>query len=177
VPCYGLSQNPQTKDYLMIMQYIPEGNLRQYLQKNYAELNFIGKFSRLVHLAQGLKDIHQKNLIHRDFHPGNILNSDIHSFITDLGLCQPANEINQEKIYGVLPYLAPEVLGKKKYTLAADIYSFGIVAYELFSGIPLYHDCAHDRTLAMEVCQGRRPNFIKFKVKIPLLLENLIKRC
>ncbi|CAG8562461.1 3896_t:CDS:2 [Paraglomus occultum] len=67
----------------MVMKYIEGGDLRKYLKTK--KLNFKDKLLRLVNIAQGLKDIHQKGLVHRDFHPGNILNSEIHSFITDLG--------------------------------------------------------------------------------------------
>jgi serine/threonine protein kinase len=77
----------------------------------------------------GLKRIHQKGLIHKDFHSGNILTDSGDSLITDLGLCRPANYKKEEgKIFGVLPYIAPEVLKGKPYSQASDIYSFGIVA-------------------------------------------------
>ncbi|CAI2178290.1 15688_t:CDS:2 [Funneliformis geosporum] len=123
----------------------------------------------------GLKEIHKKGLIHRDLHIGNILNHGIGlTYITDLGLCQPVNEADKDKIYGVLPYVAPEVLRRKPYTRAADIYSFGIVAYEILSGFPPYYEYAHDEFLATKICQGLRPNFT---IKIPQLLEDLIKRC
>ncbi|CAI2182458.1 9780_t:CDS:2 [Funneliformis geosporum] len=140
VKCYGISREPETKNYLM-----------------------------------GLKEIHKKGLIHRDLHIGNILNHGIGlTYITDLGLCQPVNEADKDKIYGVLPYVAPEVLRRKPYTRAADIYSFGIVAYEILSGFPPYYEYAHDEFLATKICQGLRPNFT---IKIPQLLEDLIKRC
>ncbi|KLL02714.1 MAG: hypothetical protein MRECE_50c002 [Mycoplasmataceae bacterium CE_OT135] len=173
VPCYGLSQDPQTGNYLMVMQYIERGDLRKYLKNK--NLSFKNKLFRLVNIAQGLKDIHQKNLVHRDFHSGNILNNDIHSFITDLGLCKPADEINKGgKFFGVLPYVAPEVLNKKGYTPASDIYSWGMVAYEVISGLPPYHDLPHNNYLALKICEGVRP---RFRVKIPALLKDLIERC
>src|SRR6185312_13668743 len=106
VPCYGISQDPATKNYLMVMQYIDGGNLRQYLQNN-CKLDFYQRLSPLLDIANGLNSIHQQGLIHRDFHPGNILNSFV---ITDLGLCRPANELDNGKVFGVLPYVAPEVL-------------------------------------------------------------------
>lgn len=174
VPCYGISQNPQTGNYLMVMKYVEGGDLRKYLTSN--KLTFNDKLKRLINIIQGLKDVHQKNLVHRDFHSGNILNSDIQSFITDLGLCKPVNEVNQEKeIYGVLPYVAPEVLSKKGYTLASDIYSLGMVAYEIFSNASPYLDREYDTSLAVEICQGLRPNLDM--IKIPQLLKDLIKRC
>src|ERR1043166_3848189 len=100
VPCYGLSQDPKTRNYLMVMDYVEGGNLREYLKNK--KIDFKNKLFRLVNIAQGLKDIHNRKLIHRDLHPGNVLNSDIRSFITDLGLSKPANESSEkEKIYGV----------------------------------------------------------------------------
>jgi len=182
VPCYGISQDPHG-NYLMVMKYIEGGDLRKYLKSK--KLNFKDKLLRLVNISQGLKDIHQKGLVHRDFHPGNILNSEIHSFITDLGLCKPVSEVNQEKeIYGVLPYVAPEVLRKENYTPASDIYSWGIVAYEVLSGLPpyvvydekekCYKELPHEHSLAEKICQGLRP---RFEVKIPQLLKDLIESC
>ncbi|CAJ0834174.1 17696_t:CDS:2 [Entrophospora sp. SA101] len=51
------------------------------------------------------------------------------------GGCQPANEANQTKVYGVMPYVAPEILKSEPYTQASDVYSFGIIAYEVLSAI------------------------------------------
>ena len=62
-------------------------------------------------------------------HSGNILSYSIwSSLIGDLGLCQQVvdKKDNLNKIFGVIPYLAPEVLTKKPYTKESDIYSFGI---------------------------------------------------
>jgi len=145
---------------------------------------------QLQSIAEGLKDIHEQGLVHRDFHLGNILSgkyeNTIRCWITDLGLCQPVSESgNNEKIYGVLPYVAPEVLQSNPYTQAADIYSFGIVAYELFSGLPSYvvydekessyKEIPHDLHLALKICQGLRPNLNA--IQAPQLLKNLIKKC
>jgi serine/threonine protein kinase len=122
-----------------------------------------------------LKKIHQQNLVHRDLHSGNILNYKLEGYITDLGLCKLVSETQKEdKIYGVLPYVAPEVLQTSPYTEASDIYSLGTIAYELLSGLLPYYDREHDTSLAVLICQGLRPSF---QIKIPALLENLINRC
>jgi len=58
--------------------------------------------------------------------------------IADMGLCKPADfntsENTKKGIYGVLPYMAPKILRGRDYTKAADIYSFGIIMYEVISG-------------------------------------------
>ncbi|GET66327.1 kinase-like domain-containing protein [Rhizophagus irregularis DAOM 181602=DAOM 197198] len=117
-------------------------------------------------------------LIHRDFHCGNILKEDNYALITDLGLCRPANvkpsQNECKELYGVLPYVAPEVLRGKEFTQESDIYGFGIIAYEVCTGLPPYHDIAHDKFLTISICQGLRP---KSNYKIPQLILNIIKQC
>ncbi|RIA94087.1 kinase-like domain-containing protein, partial [Glomus cerebriforme] len=52
--------------------------------------------------------------------------------ISDLGLCKPVNQPNvKNDVYGILPYIAPEVLRGNQYTKAADIYSLGIIMWEM----------------------------------------------
>jgi len=181
VPCHGISQDLATKDYLMVMGYMSEGNLRQYLKNNFGKLTWWEKLRKLESIAYGLKNIHNQNLVHRDLHGGNILNgwnndwNDYLTFITGLGLSRPANSQKKEgEIFGVIPYVAPEVLQGQPYTQAADIYSFGIIAAEMITGLPPYYDREHDQFLALDICQGLRP---QFQIKIPPLLEKLINRC
>ncbi|MCE8159247.1 MAG: protein kinase [Candidatus Moeniiplasma glomeromycotorum] len=174
--CYGLSRDPKTKNYIMVMEYIPNGNLRKYLSDNGSELCFMDKMKQLCNIAYGLNLIHEQGLIHRDFHSGNILKHIESSYISDLGLCKPVNEVSQEKeIYGVLPYIAPEVLRNKGYTLASDIYSLGIVAYEIFANQSPYLNREWDISLSVEICKGLRPNLNE--LKIPQDLKNLIQQC
>src|ERR1043165_2576973 len=94
VECYGISQDPETKNFMMVMKYIPDGNMRQYLKSHYSKLDLIDKLNFLHDTARGLKDIHNKGFIHKDLHSGNILNDDADklSYITDLGLCKPFDE-------------------------------------------------------------------------------------
>ncbi|RGB39521.1 kinase-like domain-containing protein [Rhizophagus diaphanus] len=178
VRCFGITKDPKTNNFMMVMD-LKKGGLRQYLNDNFISLNWEQKVENLCDITFGLSDIHKKGLIHHDFHCGNIL-SDINngSFVTDLGLCQPANikssQISNKKIYGVLPYVAPEVLRGEGYTQKSDIYGFGIIAYEICTGFPPYYDIAHGDFLAMKICKGLRP---KSNYKIPQLIVNIINQC
>uniref|UniRef100_U9T1I5 Protein kinase domain-containing protein n=1 Tax=Rhizophagus irregularis (strain DAOM 181602 / DAOM 197198 / MUCL 43194) TaxID=747089 RepID=U9T1I5_RHIID len=83
-------------------------------------------------------------------------------FISDLGLSQPADKpVKSDEVYGVLPYIVPEVLRGEPYTKAADIYSFGIIMWEMNSGIPAFNNVPHDLNLALNICQGLRPRTVK----------------
>ncbi|RHZ83576.1 hypothetical protein Glove_91g16 [Diversispora epigaea] len=129
-------------------------------------------------LGQVLMDIHELDIVHQDFHPGNILSSSFKDYdlnISDFGLSKliGANPNNPEKknIFGVLPYIAPEVLsGDEEYTKAADVYSYGIIAYEIVTGFPPYPD----KDLAMKMCNGLRP---KIPFQTPKLITRTIMRC
>ncbi|GBB94916.1 hypothetical protein RclHR1_02440010 [Rhizophagus clarus] len=175
IKLYGITQDPKTENYIMVMEFADGGSLRKYLTTNYNKLNWNNKISCLDDVISGLKNIHEKELIHRDLHIGNILKLKNNAAITDMGLCKPVNHDAQKNtVYGILPYIAPEILQGRSYTKDADIYSFGIIMYEVISGLPPYYDVIHDENLAIKICQGLRP---RFKIKVPQLIIQLIKRC
>jgi len=107
-------------------------------------------------VAKSLSALHKCNLVHGDFHSGNLLlYSQEFICIGDLGLSKPTDKPSKtNEIYGVLPYIAPEVLLGKPYTKAADIYSFGIIMWEMTSGIPAFNNIPHDFELSLNICQG-----------------------
>lgn len=179
VPCYGVSRDSKG-NYIMVMEYMKEGNLRDYLRKNCRELDLERQLKFLKQITQGLKDIHRKKLVHRDFHSGNIIVGKEQYVtvcrITDLGLSKPAFEINNSYVYGIMPYVAPEVLRGRSYTQKADIYSLGMIMYEIITRIPLYAKQNHDINLALQICQGERPKFPN-QLKYPQILVDLIKQC
>jgi serine/threonine protein kinase len=160
---YGLTQDPITKEYIFVMKYIEDGSLQNYLTKNFKNLKWKDKIYILQQIIKGLKDIHEKEIIHHDLHSGNILSEkDMYSIITDLGLSCPASQTsasNRNDIFGVLPYVAPEVLREKPYTKASDIYSFGVLMSVVSTGQQPFNNLAHDEYLAMKICEGVRPGF------------------
>ncbi|GBB83871.1 hypothetical protein RclHR1_10530004 [Rhizophagus clarus] len=174
---YGITQDPKTKHYIMIFDYAENGSLRNYLNKNFNNLNWENKISFLNDIAIGLEHIHENEINHQNLHTGNILYmGDINICITDIGLCKPVDcsSTSENNICGVLPYMAPEILQGQNYTKASDVYSFGIIAYEIISGLPPFHDLSHDENLAIKICQGHRP---RFNIMVPQLIVKLIKRC
>src|SRR5688572_17808655 len=130
-----MTQNPHTKEYMMVYQYADEGDLRQYLSKNFPTLIWKQKLDILISITTDLLTIHHKGYLHRDLHSGNILlfsntyQPGLKSCISDLGLSRKMNDTNANEhkgVYGILPYVAPEVLLHNPYTKESDIYSFGI---------------------------------------------------
>ncbi|EXX75020.1 uncharacterized protein OCT59_005785 [Rhizophagus irregularis] len=173
VMCFGITQDPNTKDYMMVLEYCDGGNLRNTLRKGF-DYNIKMKF--LFCIIDGLLGIHDAGNIHKDFHSGNILHDNHYDLLTisDLGMCQPVNDNERKGIYGVIPYMAPEVLRGYQYTKAADIYSFGIIMNELMSEEIPYNDIPHDQFLVVKICKGFRP---KISEDTPKLIIDLIIKC
>src|ERR1044071_5230400 len=71
--------------------------------------------------------------------------------------------------------VAPEVLKGNPYTKAADIYSFGMVMYFIATGCQPFANCAHDEHLALNICDGIRPEINKQKV--PKCFIDLMNKC
>ncbi|RGB24507.1 kinase-like domain-containing protein, partial [Rhizophagus diaphanus] len=178
---YGISQNPYTKDYIIVLQYATGGNFNHWINKNYDCFDWGNRLTVLLDIINGLKEIHQKNLVHHDFHTGNILFlSKIYNFgncisISDMGLCGEADNVDDTRIYGVMPYMAPELFRRNPYTQAADIYSFGMIMYFVATGREPFNNRAHDASLVIDICEGFRPAINELEV--PKCYINLMKRC
>jgi serine/threonine protein kinase len=138
-------------------------------------------------IVEGLKKIHDNKVVHHDFHTGNILmsfdddfistygNSMCDVYISDMGLCGEVNNIDETKIYGVMPFVAPEVLRGNPYTQAADMYSFSMIMYFIATGRQPFANCAHDIVLALNICDGIRPEINEQGT--PKFYIDLMKRC
>jgi len=80
--------------------------------------------------------------------------------ISDLGLSKPELLNDSNEVYGIIPYVAPEIFKEKKYTKASDIYSFGMIMWELMTGRKPFWDQNHNTELIIEICDGLRPPII-----------------
>src|SRR6266498_2504704 len=73
---YGITKNPITNDFIIIMKYYELGSLKDYITKNFYSIKWNEKSNILRYIAKGLDHIHNQKIIHRDFHSGNILYDD-----------------------------------------------------------------------------------------------------
>ncbi|PKC62926.1 kinase-like protein [Rhizophagus irregularis] len=175
---YGFTKDPDTSNYMVIMQYANRGNLRGCLIE--IANNWQQKLYTLHKIVMGLNTIHKNGLIHYNFHDGNILceynGSKYEIYISDyLGSYQLAKSfLKKDNIYGIIPFMAPEVLRGKPYSQASDIFSFSIIMWEFTSGILPFNDKAHDFQLALSICKGERPEIIE---NTPQCYVDLMKKC
>ncbi|RHZ73794.1 hypothetical protein Glove_229g10 [Diversispora epigaea] len=186
IRCYGVTQDPQTKNYAFVLEYIPHGDLHQYIHKNFEGFSWETKTSYLHSVLKGIKRIHDKEIIHRDLHSGNILAYKSigtqffsnYTVISDLGFSQPANidsNLSREsQIYGVIPYMAPELFKYQPYSYASDIYSLGMIMWQLTSGHRPFHDQEHGPKLILDILDGKQPEITE---DTPERWANVMKRC
>ncbi|RHZ44153.1 hypothetical protein Glove_756g32 [Diversispora epigaea] len=185
---YGISKNPSTQNYIIVMDLF-DGDLHNFLDKNFWDLEWQSKIDILLSIAWGLESLHIKDFIHCDLHSGNILindNFDLYNsdLKIDLGLCQLENDLvlnfNKKinKIYGSIPYIPPEALRGNEFTREGDIYSFGGIMYEIVTAQRPFADQAHDTYLMMDICNGVRPKVPDFMINwIPEWYLNLMYQC
>ena len=162
---------------MIVLQYAVHGSVPSYLDKNINKLTWEMKLQHLMDIANRLVAIYYSQLIHCDLHGGNIVLNDYKPLICDLGLSKTVNlsESSTSTVQGVLPYIAPEVLHSHKFTQKSDIYSFGIIMYQIADGEPPFRNwLSDDNLLAMRICNGLRP---EMPDSAPDEYKKLAERC
>ncbi|RIB17874.1 kinase-like domain-containing protein [Gigaspora rosea] len=154
------------------------GSLRSNLH-SVAHQDWKSKLTLLHCISSDLKIIHSQELIHRDLHSGNILLNSLHSaYIADLGLSistSIALKTKRHGIYGIIPYIALETLDRGQYTTASDIYSFGIIMWEILYGKSVSYNQEFGIRLQIEICSNDlRPTVIGNN---PQSYLSLMKKC
>jgi serine/threonine protein kinase len=150
------------------------------MSKNYNKFNWQNKIQTLFDIISGIKEIHQKRMVHRDFHTGNILfkHDGImknNAYISDMGLCGEVDNIDETSVYGIMSYVAPEVLRRDLYTQAADIYSFGMIMYFVAAARQPFDNRVQDHRLAIDICKGIRPKMNE--PEAPKCYIDLMEKC
>src|SRR6266511_4606570 len=174
IQCYGITKFPESNNYAMVLVHASEGNLRNYLQENHSRLKLKDRLIIFSYLCDSLHCIHEKDLIHCDLHSGNMLLQTGNCYITDLGLCGPVDDKSSGKIYGIIPYIAPEIFQGGKNTKQSDVYSIGILMWEIFAGHPPFDDIAHGPGLILKICEGLQPQILP---SMPDDYAQMMQRC
>src|SRR5207248_3569478 len=96
--------------------------------------------------------------------------------IGDLGISKSATESTDDnnENYGIIPYMSPEIFQGQKYTTASDVYSFGMIMWELMTGRRPFWDQDHDTELIIKICDGLRPPIV---INAPEGYIELMKQC
>ena len=163
-------------NYYIVMEYIEGKTLKQLLQKRGA-LTLTEVIDIMSQLTDGLAHAHEAYIIHRDIKPQNIMIEDNGRIkITDFGIAMALNstQLTQtNSVMGSVHYLPPEQANGKGATVKSDIYSLGILMYELLTGsVPFKGDTAVE--IALKHMKEKIPSVRKQNPTIPQSVENII---
>ncbi|KAJ4839504.1 hypothetical protein Tsubulata_030121 [Turnera subulata] len=163
--------------YLLITEYLSEGSLRAYLHKLEHKLLPLQKLVEMaLDIAHGMEYIHSQGLIHRDLKPENVLiDEDFHLKIADFGIaCREAYCDSLADDPGTFRWMAPEMIKKGSYGRKADVYSFGLILWELVAGRIPYEDLTPFQAAFAVAHKNLRPIIPK---NCPTAMSALIEQC
>uniref|UniRef100_A0A8C1LKE7 Tyrosine-protein kinase JAK2 n=1 Tax=Cyprinus carpio TaxID=7962 RepID=A0A8C1LKE7_CYPCA len=135
----GVCYSAGRRNLRLVMEYLPHGSLRDYLNKNRDRIDHKKLLHYASQICKGMEYLATKRYIHRDLATRNILvESEFKVKIGDFGLTKvlpQGKEYYKVKEPGESPifWYAPESLTESKFSVASDIWSFGVVLYELFT--------------------------------------------
>ena len=119
----------------IIMEYAEKGNLFQLISKEKTGLDESKAFDYFIQVVNAVYYLHINNIIHRDIKPENILiGSDNKIKLCDFGWAKELTLENRSTFCGTIEYMAPEIVGSENYDYSVDIWSLGILLYELLYG-------------------------------------------
>ena len=163
-------------DYFIAMEYIPGLNLKQLLKKR-GSLTVHEVIDIMLQITSAMSVAHDSMIIHRDLKPQNILIMDDGGIkITDFGIAMALNSTQftqTNSAMGSVHYFPPEQASGKGATLKSDVYSLGIMMYELLTGeLPFKGDSAVE--IALKHLKEPIPSVRKLNSSIPQSVENVI---
>ena len=162
--------------YYLILEYVKGMTLKDYMIKNPRI-----PIETIVHIAKqiasGLSHAHQNGIIHRDIKPQNILmNENLTCKITDFGIARAYGDTTltqTNQMLGTVYYLSPEQARGNVATAQSDIYSLGILIFEMITGqIPFKGESAV--AIALKHLQEELPDIDKFRENVPQSVKNIV---
>ena len=174
VEMYDVGEDNGT--YYIVMEYVEGKTLKQLLKKR-GNLTIPEVIDIMLQLTDGIAHAHDSYIIHRDLKPQNIMISDDGAIkITDFGIAMAMNgtQFTQtNSVMGSVHYLPPEQASGKGSSTKSDIYSMGILMYELLTGkLPFKGDNAVE--IALKHMKDPLPSIRKINPDIPQSVENII---
>ncbi len=166
----------EDSDHYIVMEYIKGKTLKELIGQRGA-MEKHEAISIMDQLVSAVKEAHDKNIIHRDIKPQNILVKDDGTVkITDFGIATVSDQLQltqADTVMGSVHYLAPELARGESASFQSDIYALGITFYELLTGqVPHHGDQAVQ--VAMKHLKDDIPSVREFNPSLPQSIENII---
>ncbi|KAL0353267.1 UNVERIFIED_CONTAM: Serine/threonine/tyrosine-protein kinase HT1 [Sesamum angustifolium] len=163
--------------YCIITEYMSQGTLRMYLNKKEPYSLSIETILRLaLDISRGMEYLHSQGVIHRDLKSNNLLlNDEMRVKVGDFGTSCLETQCREAKgNMGTYRWMAPEMIKEKPYTRKVDVYSFGIVLWELTTALLPFQGMTPVQAAFAVAEKNERPPLV---ASCQPALAHLIKRC
>ncbi|GBC04284.1 hypothetical protein RclHR1_00560011 [Rhizophagus clarus] len=187
---FGITK--RDSEYLLVTEYAEGGTLHNYLKENFPSLNWLDKYRLALQLSSAVKYLHEREIVHKSLHSNNVLIQQNSIRLADFGLSKRIKDVSQPFLnsFDTIPYTDPRGINIKELLLdtleeeiqiekfdmneKSDIYSLGVIFWELSSGKKPFSDEEYDSLLAVKIVEGLRERTV---VYTPEIYSNLYTRC
>ncbi|KAG5106968.1 hypothetical protein JHK82_043938 [Glycine max] len=169
-----IGAHKDTDFYCILTEYQQKGSLRVYLNKLESKpISLKRVIDFALDIARGMEYIHAQGIIHRDLKPENVLvDGEIRLKIADFGIACEASKC--DSLRGTYRWMAPEMIKGKRYGRKVDVYSFGLILWELVSGTVPFEGLSPIQVAVAVADRNSRPIIPSH---CPHVLSGLIKQC
>ena len=180
VKLYGVERTSST--YFLVMEYCETGDLHFFLKKFGLGISPEMLYNFIQQIGNGLQYLKSQEIIHRDLKPQNIMIKgqwpDITLKLADFGFARFLHDNDMaETICGSPIYMAPEIQFNSPYTSAVDMWSLGVIIYEMIVSQPPFPNCKSPFELTNEIKKlGSRPIEVPKSISCPDLLRDLVSK-
>lgn len=142
------SMNETEKEINIIMEYAKNGNLFQLISENKKGFSEKIAFEYFIQVVNAVYFLHENQIIHRDIKPENLLIGENNTIkLCDFGWARQLTLKNRSSFCGTVEYMAPEIIESENYDYSVDIWSLGILLYELLMGHSPFKDKTTKNTI------------------------------
>lgn len=177
VHVYDVGQDAGGHPYL-VMELVPGEDLKALIRRS-APLTVARALTIAREISDGVGVAHQAGIVHCDLKPQNILLTESGQVkVTDFGIARALQEEESDEepvevVWGSPHYLSPEQAMGRRPTPASDVYSIGVMLYEMLTGVPPFHD-ADPEALAMKHCREEPAALTSLNPRVPSGLDWLV---
>ncbi len=174
---HGIDETEDKRVY-MIMNYYEGKTLKEKIEKK--EIKTKEAINIFKQIAKGLLAAHKKGIVHRDIKPANIMISEEGLIkILDFGLAKFLGEsklTKERSIMGTVHYMSPEQIKGEKIDYRTDIWSLGVLMYEIITGTPPFKG-EYEQAVIYSILNENPKKITAINKKVPAELEKIIMKC